>query len=506
MLSCLALAFGVNVLTASPDGIPHELAPSALLLAAFAAALTAAVRRRRTLGPVGWLLAGAIGTGILGDWAWTLNYELLHRDHLADWPDLFYFATYAQLIAAGVVVVRRRTARRDPSAFLDAATITVGLGVVVYVFLVANQLTDSDVPVLARVVGVAFPVLDVLVLGVLARLLVGAAGRRAALLLISAALASYLVGDLVYAAVVVEQLPLTAMPFINSCYAMFSLFLVLALWHPEAGRLLERTETEVERLGPGRAAALAVAGLLAPATLLVRDLTGSEPHVRAVATAAVVLFLLTLTRMLLLVRAVEAHRAQLEVLARTDALTGLANRRTYDHELGRAMRSAAGSGEPLSVGLLDLDRFKCFNDTHGHPAGDELLREAARTWSAELRWCLPGGTIARYGGEEFALVLPGLEAAAGAQVVERLLAVTPFGQTFSAGVAEWDGALAPHKLLGLADGRLYAAKAAGRARVLAVAVAVPAPPPAQAPAVPGPAAAGEAPVGAEAPGTGGDGV
>jgi len=153
--------------------------------------------------------------------------------------------------------------------------------------------------------------------------------------------------------------------------------------------------------------------------------------------------------------------AQLRATARTDPLTGLPNRRVWDEDLARELARARRHGGSLCLALLDLDRFKAFNDDHGHQAGDELLAAAATAWRPELR---ATDTLARYGGEEFAVLLPHSDATSARAVVERLLAAVPFGQTASAGIAVWDGVERAEQLLARADAALYRAKNAGRAR------------------------------------------
>jgi diguanylate cyclase (GGDEF)-like protein/PAS domain S-box-containing protein len=154
---------------------------------------------------------------------------------------------------------------------------------------------------------------------------------------------------------------------------------------------------------------------------------------------------------------------RLEQMARTDVLTGLINRRAWDDELSREVVRATREGTPLAVAMLDLDRFKLYNDRHGHQAGDRLLREAASAWRSVLR---ETDLLARYGGEEFAVALPGCDAETAAQLVERLRAVTPEGESCYAGLACWDEREAPDELVGRADRALYAAKQSGRDRTI----------------------------------------
>ena len=162
---------------------------------------------------------------------------------------------------------------------------------------------------------------------------------------------------------------------------------------------------------------------------------------------------------------VEIHQllAKLSGLARTDALTGVPNRRAWDEEMPRELSRARRSGEPLSVALLDLDHFKAFNDSRGHQTGDQLLKEAAAAWIEQIR---DGDLLARYGGEEFVLLLPVCSRDMAHAVVERLRCVVPDSQTCSVGVATWDGEESPEALIRRADDALYEAKLTGRDRVM----------------------------------------
>jgi diguanylate cyclase (GGDEF)-like protein/PAS domain S-box-containing protein len=155
----------------------------------------------------------------------------------------------------------------------------------------------------------------------------------------------------------------------------------------------------------------------------------------------------------------EALLGEVQDLARHDTLTGLPNRRALNEMLPREMARARRSRSPLCVAIVDIDRFKVYNDTFGHLAGDEVLRESAIAWDTALR---AEDTLVRFGGEEFLVVLPDTDAEAAADVVERLREATPHEQSCSAGLAAWDFLESFDDLLGRADKALYMAKAGGR--------------------------------------------
>ena len=164
---------------------------------------------------------------------------------------------------------------------------------------------------------------------------------------------------------------------------------------------------------------------------------------------------------------------QTERLATTDGLTGLLNRRTFNAQLQSRLREAQRYKRPLSLLLLDIDHFKKVNDTHGHPAGDAVLRGVASVAQAQAR---ESDLVARYGGEEMALVLPETDARGALAIAERIRAAVAAAQhpteqgslrvTLSVGVATWPGSGDdPEALLESADKALYRAKQGGRNRV-----------------------------------------
>ncbi len=150
---------------------------------------------------------------------------------------------------------------------------------------------------------------------------------------------------------------------------------------------------------------------------------------------------------------------RLQRLSLTDELTGLPNRRGWNEALERELARAQRNDEPLCLALLDLDKFKAFNDVNGHPAGDAVLRDAAQKWKSLLRL---SDVLARYGGEEFGLVFPASPTEHALAVIERLRAATPRGLTASAGLAAWQSGETQEQLIDRADRALYEAKSRGR--------------------------------------------
>jgi diguanylate cyclase (GGDEF)-like protein len=170
--------------------------------------------------------------------------------------------------------------------------------------------------------------------------------------------------------------------------------------------------------------------------------------------------------------------SELVLLARTDGLTGLNNRRTFGEVLDREWRRARRSRSVFSLLFVDVDRFKAYNDTYGHQAGDDALAAVARCIGENIR--RPADTAARYGGEEFVVLLPDTPETGAAQIAERIraaideLALEHAGSehghvTARIGLASWtpDDDVEAGSVIKAADEALYYAKATGRNKVAA---------------------------------------
>ncbi|MBC7184761.1 MAG: diguanylate cyclase, partial [Marinobacter sp.] len=180
-------------------------------------------------------------------------------------------------------------------------------------------------------------------------------------------------------------------------------------------------------------------------------------------------------------RTEELERAneRLRSISLTDGLTQIANRRRFDQKLEEEWKRAQRHGHPLSLLLLDIDHFKRVNDELGHLVGDDCLSDVAARCAAEVQ--RSEDLLARYGGEEFSILLPATPEQGAAQVAERVrqavarspvysgAGVAPVSLTISVGVATLVPGLdmEPQELIRQADDALYAAKEAGRNRVMA---------------------------------------
>ena len=167
---------------------------------------------------------------------------------------------------------------------------------------------------------------------------------------------------------------------------------------------------------------------------------------------------------------VKAAHSALQFAAATDTLTGIANRRRFDEQLAKSMARTQAAGTPMALAYLDIDRFKAINDSLGHKAGDEVLKEFARRLQRSVR---ASDQVARLAGDEFVIVLEGVKSTAevrhiGAKIIAAvrapfMLASGPLVVTTSIGIAlHREGGVTPEQLLHLADQALYQAKGQGR--------------------------------------------
>ncbi|GHJ47766.1 hypothetical protein Cs7R123_51080 [Catellatospora sp. TT07R-123] len=380
--------------------------------------------------------------------------------------DAFYLVLYPAFALGLALLIRKREARRDWGALVDATMIVAGLSLPAWIFIIAPTVGDQALSLAGQLVSIAYPVGDLMLAVMVIRLYLGTHHPRPrALWLMTGSLAAFLLADITWAVLhVLGQSPGdTAHRLIQVTSMLAYTMIGAAALHPSARQIAEQDRPPAGRLNIIMICLFTSAALIAPALLIFEVVQGRVTDGLAIAVGSIVMVLLVATRSSQLVRRLEQQATTIRAMSHTDDLTGLPNRRAWVIELPRAIERARRDGVPLSVAMLDMDHFKLFNDTHGHPAGDRLLTAAGAAWQQRLREV---DYLARYGGEEFLVLLPDADGVRAGQVVDRLRSSTPLGQTFSAGVATWDGRETSDELVARADSALYTAKQTGRDRTV----------------------------------------
>ncbi len=453
--------------------LPQSVLYDGLSLAAGLAVLVG-VRLHRPRPRLPWLLlaAGQL-CWFAGDAAWDVLSRWFHLQPFPSLADGFYLAGYP-LIALGLsMLVGKRQDRPDWRVLCDAAILAIGSALVVWVMLVDPLVTDPTLGPVERAVSVAYPIGDIMLLGVLARIVVLPGGLTAALRLFALSLVASLVGDVLFALLALDH---GTTSFVDGVFlAGYALWGSAAL-HPSIAASPQAIPDVDPRLSPARLVALALACLVAPAVLVVEGAAGGGIDSSAIALGGALTVVLVLARIDDLVRelarALQERRALEDLLrhqAFHDALTGLPNRALLADRLAHALSRREGR---IALLYLDVDDFKTVNDTLGHAAGDGVLVAIAE----RLRACVRAAdTAARMGGDEYAVLLEDVGAAAEPiRVAERLIGAfrTPFVADgverpirVSIGIALAQASHdRPEDVLRRADLAMYRAKSAGGAR------------------------------------------
>ena len=439
---------------ASPYGWPVALINTLAALFVGSAIVWASIQREGLYQRLGWRL---IGIGVLCSTLGHLGWYAQDLGMIAPPPIityLLYLPTYLLLIS-GIWVLGRRVETQE-GAFIDALMLTVSAIVLFWAAMVEPAFEHLGENITALFVVSLYPIADLLLLMVALKLYFLTDERAKALLMVVGAVAFLLIGDVLHAMAIASGLYAAGGALDIPWYLAYAL-IVSAAWHPTA------TESFTHRTGAAehpfkRLLAIGFVSIAVPTTILLTA-NDNDELVRVAATISIVLFALMLIRMSLLIRRNREQAAALERMIRTDPMTGLANRRWLMERLRLEVARAQRERAPLVVGYLDLDHFKRFNDTHGHGAGDALLIETASRWQQEIR---DTDLLARAGGEEFVVICPNTPIGAARQVMDRLRAAVPHGQTCSIGLAQYTAGDTSFTLLERADRGLYGAKAKGR--------------------------------------------
>jgi len=362
-------------------------------------------------------------------------------------------------ILALLLLVKRR-AQGDRAAWLDASLLALTVYALVWGLLLDLAPTPRTGQ-LAFFLGPFPTVAGIVIVAVMLRVVL-VTGRDGALLLLLGAMVAAAAAD-VGNNIAARSVPFEHYGWVDALWmAGFTLTLAAAL-HPRASRITNEQPPDAGGLNTLRIVALAVGALLIPSMLLLAITAGVTSMLVPWACMSVAAMAIVLVRLWLVVQALQIQTRYLEVQARTDALTGLANRRTWEYQVARTAKAPIEGPKTTRVlAMADLDYFKSYNDAHGHRSGDDMLRQCATAWREALG---DAPFLARYGGEEFALTLLAESATEANQRLDELRRATPAPMTVSIGVTEWPAGEPAESVVERADLALYAAKNLGRDRI-----------------------------------------
>ena len=421
-----------------------------------------------------YLMATGQALFVAGDVLWNY-YEAIGESPFPSLADVLYLAGYPFIAIGLLLLIRRRLGDGDRGGVLDAAILTTAVAILSWTFFIQPLVASSELDSLSLAISLAYPINDLLLIGVALGLLTTPGARTPSFRLLLLSLVALLVADQIYA---LQNLDGTyvAGGWLDTIYLIAYVLFGCAAAHPSMVHLSDPHPVAVTWLGPVRLLCLAAAMVTGP--LLVTFGPGADGSLSIVALGTAVLSLLVLVRMSGIVRMLDhdvkkrrALEAQLKYQAFHDPLTGLANRRRFVEQADQALASRARPGAIAAL-FLDLDDFKTVNDNLGHAAGDELLATVASRIGDSLRSTDLG---ARLGGDEFGVLLFDIADIHYAEsVAERLLtaiqapltiADTPVEVGASIGIAlDTASMTSVDDLLGDADVAMYQAKAMGKGR------------------------------------------
>jgi len=471
VVGALALVVHANLETGSLEqSWFYDVVGASAVLAAIVGIIRNAPDRR-----LPWMfMAAGQALFVAGDVLWNW-YTMIGEEPFPSLADVLYLAGYPFMAAGIFLLIRRRIGGGDRGGLLDAAILTTACAILSWTFIIQPQMGGSDLDPLSLAITLAYPVIDLLLIGFAMGLLTTPGARTTSFRLLGASLVALVVADHVYAVQNLDGSYLAGGP-VDTLYLVAYLTFGASVLHPSMRHLTDPHPVAVTWLGPVRMVGLAVAMVTGP--LLVTLGPDSAAGLTVVAAATALLSLLVLARLAglvgLLERDVDQRRkleAQLSFQAFHDPLTGLVNRRRFVEQAEAALKTRARPGSVAAL-FLDLDDFKTVNDSLGHAAGDELLVTVAERMRASLR---STDVAARLGGDEFGVLLFDIPSVSFARTVAtRLLAslqepLTVAGQPVTVGASigiavDTEAMRTVDELLSDADVAMYQAKAQGKGR------------------------------------------
>jgi diguanylate cyclase (GGDEF)-like protein len=446
-------------------------------------------RRGESLGRAGWssmFLSLSVGCFGAGATIWSYMELVAHSDAFPSWADAGYMSSFVFLIA-GIVLLptRKMHATARWRALLDSFVVTAALVTVSWVFLLGPKILSGEGSPLAKILAPLYPIMDLAMLFCITVVAGSPQDRAFARVrnLLYVGVLAYVAADVFFAYGNLQGTYKTGYPFDTG-------WLIANLTIGQAALVLRKRQHEIAAESSPAEESKEIRppsfwrGLLpyafVPGIVVLLDYASDAKIPGGLTVGAhigcgVLLGLIFLRQILAIMENSRLYRflhdayRELEAVATTDGMTGLPNHRSFQERLRKAAAAAREPGSEMTLMLIDVDRFKQYNDKFGHPAGDEALRIVAQVIRQSLR---DTDVPARYGGEEFAAILPNTDVTSATIVAERIRIACashrfPCRQvTLSIGVASWSSEQDPSELIERADQALYVAKHRGRNQVV----------------------------------------
>ncbi len=394
-------------------------------------AILVGIRINKPKARRGWYFVAMSGVSFaLADILSNFSTAVLH--HSADavsYADVFYLAGYPLLFIGLIRITSQRPRAEWREDRADAGIVALAAFALLWQFLMAPYVHDPLANNLDKLVNLAYPVMDVALVYIVAQTLFVARTSGVYMRIVMAAMVTMFVSDLIYDLLVLHG-RYTSGNGVDGLFLLEYVLIGVAALHPSMadGVAPEGLDARANLRHRSRAPAVVVASLVPPMTLIIATLLGASVSVLVLATVCVVVFVLTGLRLGWLIDRISSQSTQLAKSLRElkdsyrqrddleanlwhqalhDPLTGLSNRALLEDRLALARARVARQGGMAAVWMLDLDAFKDVNDTQGHLVGDQLLIAIARRLAAVTR---SSDTLCRFGGDEFVYLAEGLRA------------------------------------------------------------------------------------------------